>query len=80
MKKLSMLLLIVSLPVACCQYPEPNGTSEPSVTDQGSQFAPETASMTQNTPSGSYDNGGISETSSGDSSGGSSSCWSAYDN
>jgi hypothetical protein len=74
--KLLLIVLLTVCPAAmCCQYPADNGTSEPSVQDQGTQFAVETSSMTETTPSGSWDNGGVTDNSTG-----SSDCWSGYDN
>ena len=74
MKRL-LFLLLVCPSMFCCQEPTLSGESEPSLQDQGTQFAPETASMTETAPSQSYDNWGVSEpsSSSGDS------CWGSYD-
>lgn len=80
MKRLLIIALLMCPPTCGCQYPDKDGTAEPSVQDCGTQFAPETASMTETTPSGSYDNGGISESSNGDTGSSSGGCWSSYDN
>lgn len=74
MKRLLLSVLLICPPALCCEFPANDGTSEPRVQDQGTDFAPETASMTENTPSGSWDNGGITDNTTG---GG---CWSSYDN
>ena len=74
MKRLILTVLLICPPAICCQFPADDGTSEPSVQDQGTQFAVETSSMTETTPSGSWDNGGVTDNST--SQGG---CWSGYD-
>jgi len=79
MKRLLLITILLCPPAFCCQPPEPDGTSMPSIQDQGTNFAEETASMTQTTPSGSSDNWGVSDTSSSDGGSNSGGCWSSYD-